>query len=225
MDKAHYENKEKSYFAHVRKDVISLLNDQPTQKILEIGAAGGDTLLYIKENKLATEVMGVELMSLPNSNQQHPLIDKFQVVNIENGTIDAPEDYFDVIICADVLEHLTDPWKCISKLSRHLKKGGRIIVSIPNIRELKTIYRIVFRGDFRYDERGGILDNTHLRFFCKKNILQLMSTDSLSPVYCKPVFLLKEVPLGRKRRIINWLTFGLFVNFLAGQYLCVAVKR
>jgi hypothetical protein len=106
-----------------------------------------------------------------------------------------------------------------------LKKGGRLIASIPNIREFKTLFRIVFLGDFKYEVKGGILDNTHLRFFCKKNILQLMSTDSLSPVYCKPNFLLKEVPQGKKRRMINRLTFGLFLNFLAIQYLCVVEKK
>jgi 2-polyprenyl-3-methyl-5-hydroxy-6-metoxy-1,4-benzoquinol methylase len=225
MDKAHYKRKEKEYFSHVRADVVSLLPVQPNQKVLEVGAAGGDTLLYIKENKLAGEVMGVEMMQLVGSNQLHPLIDKFQVANIELENIDAPEEYFDVIICADVLEHIADPWKCISGISRHLKKGGFLIASVPNIREFKTLFRIAFLGDFRYDVKGGILDSTHLRFFCKKNILQLMSAGSLFPVYCKPNFLLKEVPQGRKRRMINRFTFGLCVNFLAIQYLCVAEKK
>ena len=147
----------------------------------------------------------------------------FISIRLEN--IDAPEEYFDIIICADVLEHLADPSKCIAKISRHLKSGGRLIASIPNIREFKTLFNIAFRGDFKYEVKGGILDNTHLRFFCKKNILQLMSTDSLSPVYCKPNFLLKAVPQGRKRRLINRLTFGVFLNFLAIQYLCVAEKK
>lgn len=225
MDKTHYTSKEKEYFSHVRADVISLLPVQPGQRILELGAAAGDTLLYIKENKLAGEVMGVEMMRLPGSNQQHALIDKFQIANIEQEDIDAPEEYFDIIICADVLEHTTDPWKCLSRVCRHLKKGGRLIASIPNIREFKTLFQIVVRGDFKYDVKGGILDNTHLRFFCKKNILELMNMGPLSPVYCKPNFLLKEVPQGRKRRVINRLTFGLFVDFLAIQYLCVAEKK
>ena len=197
MDKGYYLNKEKRYFSNIRMDVISLLPPGPGQKILEIGAGGGDTLLYIKENKLAGEVMGVELLRLPDSNQQHPLIDKFQVADIEKEAINAPEEHFDIIICADILEHLADPWATVNRISRHLKKGGRLIASIPNIRECKTLFRVIFLGDFRYDTRGGIMDSTHLRFFCKKNIRQLMSTDSLFPIYCKPNILLKEVPEGK----------------------------
>jgi 2-polyprenyl-3-methyl-5-hydroxy-6-metoxy-1,4-benzoquinol methylase len=224
-NEASYVNKGKEYFSHIRMDVISLLPLQPSQKVLEIGAGGGDTLMYIKEKKLAGEVMGVELLKIENSNQQNPLIDNFQIADIEQENINAPEDYFDIIICADVLEHLADPWKCIARISRHLKKGGRMIASIPNIREVKTLFNIVFRGDFKYEAKGGILDNTHLRFFCKKNMLQLMSTDSLYPIYCKPNILLKEVPQGKKRRFLNRLTFGLILDFLAIQYLCVAEKR
>jgi len=225
MDNNHYLIKDKEYFSNIRKDVISLLPSEPTQKVLEIGAGGGDTLLYIKENKLAGEVMGVEQVQLPDSNQQHPLINRFQVADIEREEINAPEEYFDIIICADVLEHLADPWRAVTRISRHLKKGGRLIASIPNIRECKTMFRIIFLGDFRYDPRGGIIDNTHLRFFCKKNIKQLLSTDSLFPIYCKPNILLKEVPEGRKRRLINRCTFGLFLDFLAIQYLCIAEKK
>ena len=225
MNEAYYMIKGKKYFSHVRMDVISLLPSRPRQRVLEIGAGSGDTLLYIKENKLAGEVMGVEMLRIPDSNQQHPLIDKFQIANIEQENINAPEEYFDIIICADVLEHLADPWSCVARISLHLKKGGQLIASIPNIRECKTLFRIIFFGDFRYEVRGGIMDNTHLRFFCKKNIQQLMSTGSLSPIYCKPNILFKEVPEGKKRRVINRLTFGLFLDFLAIQYLCIAEKK
>ena len=147
------------------------------------------------------------------------------MADIEKECINAREEHFDIIICADVLEHLADPWSAVTRISRHLKKGGRLIASIPNIREWNTLCRIIFFGDFSYDRRGGIMDKTHLRFFCKKNIRQLMSTDSLFPVFCKPNILLKEVPEGKKRRMINRLTFGLFLDFLAIQCLCIAEKK
>ena len=224
MDTALYRQKEEKYFSYIRKDIVSLVPENPEQKVLELGASGGNTILYLKENRLAKEVMGVELMRIENSNQEHPLIDKFQIADIEKEEINAPAEYFDVIICADVLEHLVDPWKTIDKICYHLKKGGLIIASLPNIRDWKTLFKIFFKGDFHYDVKGGILDKTHLRFFCKKNIKQLFTTSILTPILCKPNFLLKVVPEGRKRRIINRLTFGLFKDFLTVQYLCVAKK-
>jgi len=225
MSLKHYVIKESNYFSNIRMDIISLIPLDPEQKILEIGAGAGNTLLYIKENGMAKAVMGIELMEIPDSNQRHPLIDKFQIANIEHESVQAPEEYFDIIICADVLEHLVDPWSAVDKLSRFLKKDGLLIVSMPNIREWKTLGKVVFQGNFNYQTTGGIMDKTHLRFFCKKNIYQLLNTPNLSTFYCRPNFMLKVVPEGKKRRIINLLTFRLFEDFLAVQYLFIARKK
>ena len=225
MNLKQYAIKESNYFSNIRMDIISLIPFDSGQKVLEIGAGAGNTLLYIKEKGIAKEVMGVELMEIPNSNQKNPLIDKFQIANIEHEAIQAPEKYFDIIICADVLEHLIDPWSVVDKLSRFLKKDGLLIVSMPNIREFKTLGKVIFQGNFDYQMTGGIMDKTHLRFFCKKNIYQLLNTPNLSTFYSKPNFMLKVVPEGRKRRIINLLTFRLFEDFLAVQYLFIARKK
>jgi 2-polyprenyl-3-methyl-5-hydroxy-6-metoxy-1,4-benzoquinol methylase len=193
---------------------------------MEVGAGTGNTLVYIKEKGMAAEVMGVELMKLEGSNQGHPAIDKFQLANIEQEEISAPKEYFDVILCPDVLEHLIDPWAAVDKIATHLKKGGLFIVSIPNLREWKTLSNVVFKGEFNYQPEGGIMDRTHLRFFCKKNGWQMLTTPVLTPIFCKPNFMMaKEVPEGRKRRIFNRLTFGLFEGFLSVQYLFIARKN
>ena len=225
MNNDYYTIKEQQYFSNVRMDIIRLIPIDAKQRILEIGAGSGNTLIYLKEHHIAGEVMGVELVQIPGSNQENPAIDKFQVCNIEQQEIDSQEEYFDVIICADVLEHLSDPWAVVKKMERYLKKGGKMIASIPNIREWKTMWKIIFHGRFEYDSAGGIMDKTHLRFFCKKDMLQLLTTTSLTPVYSTPNFMLKEVPAGKKRRFFNRLTLRLFENFLAVQYLIVAKKN
>jgi len=224
-NKNDYSVKDPAYFSHVRMDIIDVLPANPQQKVLEIGAGTGNTLLFLKQHKMAAEVTGVDLQSIPGSNQQHRMIDRFEIADIENDTISLPAGYFDVIICADVLEHLADPWMMIEKITRWLKPSGQLVVSIPNIREIKTLWQILFNGDFRYDPSGGIMDQTHLRFFCKKNIRQLLTTENLQPVFCTPNFMLTSVPAGKKRRIINRLSGSLFENFLTVQYIFIAQKK
>jgi 2-polyprenyl-3-methyl-5-hydroxy-6-metoxy-1,4-benzoquinol methylase len=225
MNTIHYRTKEEQYFTNIRMDIISLIPKKSNQKILEVGAGSGNTLLYIKQNGLASEVMGVELIHIPGSTQGHELIDKFQIANIEQEEINASKQYFDVIICADVLEHLVDPWSTVKKISSHLKKEGILIVSMPNLREWKTLSKLVFRGDFSYNPEGGIMDKTHLRFFCKKNIIHLLTNSELKPIYIRPNFMLEFLKQGKKRRLINKFTFGLFENFLAVQYLVIVKKK
>ena len=88
MNTAYYSEKDKNYFSFLRLDVIGLLPVDPKQKILEVGAGGCNMLLHIKENGIAGEVMGVELMRIPGSNQDNKMIDKFQVADIEKENID-----------------------------------------------------------------------------------------------------------------------------------------
>jgi hypothetical protein len=52
------------------------------------------------------------------------------------------------------------------------------MASIPNIREYKTVLKILLFGTFTYQDEG-VMDRTHLRFFCKKDIISLMSADGL----------------------------------------------
>ncbi len=216
-----YESKNKLYFSNPRIDLINLIPKNKDNKVLEIGAGACDTLVEIKNLNFAAEVVGVELMNLENSQQGNSLIDRLIIGNIENIELDLPENYFDVIICGDVLEHLVDPWATLNKLHKYLKPSGVIIISVPNIREYHILYKILVLRDFRYSSYG-ILDRTHLRFFCKKNIINLLDKSLYRIVSVTSIFKLDK--LRNTKKIIDWWTFGLIRDFLTAQYVVVATK-
>jgi SAM-dependent methyltransferase len=216
-----YESKEQEYFAYCRMDMLAELPVDLHGRILEIGAGSGKTLLKAKALGLASEVTGVELVPLDNSDQSHPEMDRFIVGDIEKLELPLPEEYFDVILCGDVLEHLVDPWTTVDKLSRFLKRGGYFIASIPNFREIKTLLGIVMGGDLHYRD-AGILDRSHLRFFCKKNMVNLLEQGGLHIIRMKSNLDI----LGKgKRALLNKLTLRVFAEFLEGEYLLVARKQ
>ncbi|RMD49523.1 MAG: class I SAM-dependent methyltransferase, partial [Ignavibacteria bacterium] len=82
-----------------------------------------------------------------------------------------PANKFDLIMFADVLEHLIDPEYVLKELKNKLKPGGEIIASIPNIRHW-SIFRQLLEGNWNYAEHG-LLDKTHLRFFTRKTMISL----------------------------------------------------
>jgi 2-polyprenyl-3-methyl-5-hydroxy-6-metoxy-1,4-benzoquinol methylase len=219
-----YQVKDLTYFTNVRVDVISCVPSNANNKILEVGCGAGDTLLRLKQLDKASEVMGIELMDIPNSNQH--LLDKLIIGDIEAIPLEDYANYFDVIICADVLEHLVDPWKVVEDLTKYLKPGGLFIGSLPNIRNFVPLFKIIVLRDFAYDPAGGVLDKTHMRFFCKKNIKQLLSTASLEPFFCTQSYKLRPWGLKANRmRLLNVLTLGLFSDILASQYIVVSKKH
>ena len=76
-----------------------------------------------------------------------------------------------IIICADVLEHLRDPWTVLAWLRTLLAPGGRAVISVPNIAHW-TGRRALLRGRFDYTDYG-LLDRTHLRFFTRASAAEL----------------------------------------------------
>jgi SAM-dependent methyltransferase len=78
------------------------------------------------------------------------------------------EARFDVVLCADILEHLRDPVRILSSVRAFLAPDGYVIASIPNIGHVAVIAELL-EGRFPYGPMG-LLDETHLRFFTRHSI-------------------------------------------------------
>ena len=210
-----YEFKDQRYFTSVREDLLALI---PTKNrdgsILEIGAGSGATLIACKTKILAREVIGIELMALANSGQSDPRIDKMYIGAVENMLDKIPNNHFNVVLCGDVLEHLTDPWTVLQEIKKKLVPDGVVIASVPNVRHFRVLFNLLIRGDFKY-ESSGVMDQTHLRFFCKKNIRNLFQNVGFKVEQIRPV-------IGSKSKILPAIFLSIVEEFLAGQYLIVA---
>jgi len=81
---------------------------------------------------------------------------------------------FDVIILADVLEHLVDPGALLATILEAdlLARDGYLVISIPNASHI-SILGALAAGDFPY-RPTGLLDATHLRFFTLKSFRRLL---------------------------------------------------
>src|SRR3546814_14300058 len=90
----------------------------------------------------------------------------FVSADLEQGIPDEVGDGFDVVICADVLEHVRHPEALLDDIRGRLRPGGSVIASIPNFGHWYPRARVAL-GRFDYDARG-ILDRGHVRFFTKR---------------------------------------------------------
>ncbi len=89
-------------------------------------------------------------------------------------TLDLPFDreYFDCVVCADVLEHLRDPGRLLARVRPLMAPGGTLIASIPNVRHY-SIFMMLAAGLWTYQPEG-LMDSTHLRFFTWLEIQDLV---------------------------------------------------
>jgi 2-polyprenyl-3-methyl-5-hydroxy-6-metoxy-1,4-benzoquinol methylase len=217
-----YNEKAPDYFSNIRKDLINLIDANAKDlKILEVGAAYGETLYYLKQNGIAAEVVGVDIFEDTKNKQNYKPLDRFIFGDIEK--IELPEyiQHFDLILLPDVLEHLFEPKSVLETLKKYLKEDGKIIVSMPNIRYYSALYKIVFKGDFKYEE-SGIFDYTHVRFYCRKNIQGLLETADYKVL--KQESSIKNYQGKSLSKLINLITFGIFEEFFSTQYFFVVRK-
>jgi len=194
---------------------------QPGQnRIIDLGCAEGVLGQGLKQQGLASEVIGIEFV--PAAAQvAKTRLDRVicgDIESIDREGLDLGAGTFDYIICGDVLEHLRDPWEVVSWLATRLKPGGKLIASLPNVGHWSVALPLLFKGRWDY-QNEGILDKTHLRFFTRRTTLELIGQSGLE--------LRKPEPLLRRKldKIGNTMTLGIMADAFAFQWLVVGVKK
>jgi 2-polyprenyl-3-methyl-5-hydroxy-6-metoxy-1,4-benzoquinol methylase len=92
---------------------------------------------------------------------------------------------FDVLYAGDVLEHLPDPAGVLIEGRKALRPGGSVVISLPNVAHV-DVKLALLAGRFDYRDYG-LLDRTHLRFFTKDSILQMLDDAGLAVVELRRV--------------------------------------
>lgn len=166
-----YTNKPKGYYDNIRVEMLKYLPSN-AKKILDIGCGNGAFAEVIK-NKNQAEVWGIELMA-EEAVKAKLVLDKVFSGPCENFINDLPDQYFDVIYCNDVLEHLVDPYHVLKVIQKKLVHNGLVISSIPNVRYHNTFIKTLIGKDWKYEDHG-VMDFTHMRFFTQKSIHRMFT--------------------------------------------------
>ena len=98
-------------------------------------------------------------------------VDRFIEADLDAGIPESVGTDYDVIVAADVLEHVRHPERVLADARSRLAPGGRVIVSVPNFGHWYPRSRVAM-GIFDYDRRG-ILDASHVRFFTRRSFLHI----------------------------------------------------
>jgi 2-polyprenyl-3-methyl-5-hydroxy-6-metoxy-1,4-benzoquinol methylase len=201
-----------AYFGGLRMEIVEMVPDE-CRAILDVGCGYGVLGRYLKENGV-NEVCGIELS--PNAaDEARKVLDEVVVGNVEFVELPFLTGHFDCIICADVLEHLIDPWNVLSNLKRYLKPGGCIIASIPNI-GFHRVVRSLMKGRWEYTG-SGVLDRTHLRFFTLDGILGLFVDNGM-----KIQKINRKIDSGLNMKLLNIILFNTIKESLVIQYIIKA---
>lgn len=211
------------YFEDPRPDIQALVSVRH-RRVLDVGCGAG----ALGESFLqagATEVVGLEGNAGAAATARKKLS---HVVECDLAVADFDlEGTFDVIVMADVLEHLPEPDLTLRKVLSYLAADGTVIVSVPNFRFWSVLLRLLVNRWELSD--SGIRDRTHLRIFTDRTLRELLVSEGLriERLVRKYRLLEDQSQIGRFGAALTHavrLVVGplLFRNLLAYQYLAVA---
>ena len=214
MENRAFRNKQDSYYNIEKSGIVQMIPEGPNI-ILDLGCAAGRLGRKLRQLNKACELVGIEIYG-PAAEEAAKYYDLVHRGDIEELKLHYKE-YFDFVICGDILEHLREPWKVVTKIHEWLKDGGCLISSIPNIRYWRVLRDLLILGKLEYTE-AGILDVTHLRFFTRYTFLEMLRKAGFSIDYHEMVI------YGKKQDAFNKMTFGIFKEFMGSQIRVLAKK-
>jgi|SRR5215204_2948861 len=197
--------KTEGYYANERPDVVAAL-PRPLGRVLDVGCGAGGLGPGLRAAG-ASEVVGIEVAP-EAAARASAVLDRVIVAPVESG-LGELDTTFDTILCLDVLEHLVAPEQVLAGLRGHARTGAHLQVSVPNARHYSLLRDLVIRGTFGYSHWGH-RDSTHLRWFTRRDIVELVGAAGWEPTGTS------WPPLGRSAAL-HRLSRGRSSEFLVAQ--------
>lgn len=223
-----YESKVARYAQALTPEVVALVRDTlpPGGRLLDVGCGTGNLLRQFRGQ--ASFLAGIDVAASA-CDAARAVADLVVNEPVESEAIPFDDHSFDVVVCADVLEHLVDPAAGLARAADWCTTGGAVVVSVPNIAYWQARLRLL-RGVWKYED-VGIFDDGHLRFFTLGTLRLLVAGAGLEIVAYRPVLRefwhnlrgFRRLPDGVQRPVERaWAGWGLRrPTLLAYQHVCV----
>jgi 2-polyprenyl-3-methyl-5-hydroxy-6-metoxy-1,4-benzoquinol methylase len=159
--------------------------------------------------KLGHDVWGVASAHEPIKNKH------VAILNIETDPFPYKDNFFDLVICSEVLEHLPhSPMFALKEMYRVAKPSGRVLITTPNISgSIHTILRLIGRAPVSGENEENVY-HRHNHEYTLRELAKIVITAGWTVT--KATHFISYHPFRRRNRTDNpFVWSGKFANFLA----------
>ena len=155
-----------------RKIILSMLEENPKARFLDLGCSIGDFTIEIAKKIRTSKIFGVDETEYINS--RIPIY----IADLNKGVPFGDEE-FDIVVASQVIEHLWKPQVFLREIYRVLKPTGNAIISTPNLAAWHNVLYLILG---KQPEPAKVSDEMypehekpgHLRIFTKSELLKLL---------------------------------------------------
>jgi SAM-dependent methyltransferase len=140
---------------------------EPGARVLDLGCGAGRFVAALRD--AGADAVGVELSAaaLERARRNVPGADLRLVA--ADGSLPLGHGEVDVVWCSEVLEHVPDTIAFLTEVRRVLRRGGRLLVTVPDHGRLKRTVLALAHYDAHYDPLGQ-----HVRFYTRRSLTRAL---------------------------------------------------
>jgi SAM-dependent methyltransferase len=162
-----------------RRRALLLGDAKPGERVLDLGCGAGRFVAALRE--AGADPVGVEVAqaALDRAAANAPGAD-LRLLG-EDGSIPLEHGSVDLVWCSEVLEHVADGGELLLEARRVLRRGGRLLVTVPFHGRVKAAAIALARFDAHFDPQGQ-----HLRFFTHSSLQRTLRATGFEDIRIEP---------------------------------------
>jgi len=169
-----------------RRKALLLAEARPGERVLDLGCGAGAFLTALRE--AGADPVGVEIAEAAAERARATGV---EVRLLEpDGTLPFGHGEFDLVWCSEVLEHVPDVLALLQETRRVLKRGGRLLATVPYHGRFQAAAIALTRFEAHFDPLGQ-----HVRFFTRRSLASTLDAAGFEGSWIRPVLRRPSLPV------------------------------